>query len=411
MNIGYFLSSWIPVVAWAGLIFFLSSIPHLNSGLGVWDTILRKGAHIFEYMMLTVFLFRALHRTWKWTWQRYAMTAGTLAVLYAASDEFHQAFVPGRGPSVHDVLIDSIGVMIALVLSRSFFRVPKILLLMIAPLLFFGCGPDHAFQQVRRLEKKGKVYEAWTAYQEFAAKYPKHAAAPEALFRAGWLAQRQVKDCTMATAFYDRVTQMYPQSSPWASWAAYQKNNCPDYFPLLAGAHWTEGDSDTGGKNARIETVSRADPNGGTVPWAQGILVRTYYAGASKFKTVEVGYKKDGEDLQELGAQNDPRPKIIMKIPPVVGTRWKTKNGTQLFLYEIVDTDKTVKVAAGEFHNCVVVRSAIEGAAGAALEYFAPSVGRVMTAFMTPNGERRNTELLSFSPPADLSLEEEAAKK
>jgi hypothetical protein len=281
----------------------------------------------------------------------------------------------------------------------------------LAVALLSACGPDHAFEHAKKLEKKGKKYAAWQAYQEFAVTYPKNAAAPEALFRAGWLAQRQLNDCTMADAFYERVTQTYPQSEPWALWAGYQKNNCPDYFPLLAGARWVEGDSDSGGKNARIETLSKADPNAGRVPWAAGLFTRTYYAGAAKFKTVEVSYKKEGDEVRELGAQNDPRPKIVLKIPPVVGARWETKNGTQLFVYEIIATDKTVRVAAGEFRNCVVVRSSIDGAAGAALEYYAPSVGRVMTAFATPSGERRNTELLSFTPASGMSLDDEEAKK
>jgi hypothetical protein len=285
------------------------------------------------------------------------------------------------------------------------------LLLLLSTLVLGACGPEHAFKKARSLEKKKKNYLAWKAYQNFAVDYPKDAAAPEALFRAGWLAQRQLNDCTMAIAFYDRVTQTYPQSDPWAPWAAYQKNNCPDYFPLLGGARWVEGDSDTGGKNARIETESKADPNGGKIPWAAGIFTRSYYAGPSKFKTVETTYRKNGDEVQELNAANDPRPKIVLKIPPVVGARWKTKNGTQLYVYEIVAADKTAKVSAGEFHGCIVVRSSIEGAAGAALEYYAPTVGRVMTAFVTPTGERRNTELLSFTPAGDVSLDEESKKQ
>ena len=43
------LSIWLPVVAWAAVIFAFSSIPSLGTGLGVWDTILRKGAHLTEY--------------------------------------------------------------------------------------------------------------------------------------------------------------------------------------------------------------------------------------------------------------------------------------------------------------------------------------------------------------------------
>src|SRR5205085_6520858 len=40
------LTVWLPIVLWAGLIFALSSIPSLHSGLGTWDLILRKCAHV-----------------------------------------------------------------------------------------------------------------------------------------------------------------------------------------------------------------------------------------------------------------------------------------------------------------------------------------------------------------------------
>lgn len=34
-----------------------------------------------------------------------------IGVTYATSDEFHQSFIPGRGPSIRDVCIDSAGVL------------------------------------------------------------------------------------------------------------------------------------------------------------------------------------------------------------------------------------------------------------------------------------------------------------
>ena len=37
-------SRWLPVLVWAGVIFAFSAIPSLNSGLGTWDYVLRKGA-------------------------------------------------------------------------------------------------------------------------------------------------------------------------------------------------------------------------------------------------------------------------------------------------------------------------------------------------------------------------------
>jgi hypothetical protein len=51
------LSAWLPVAVWAALIFTLSSIPDLGTGLGFWDTLLRKAAHVAEYAVLGALLF------------------------------------------------------------------------------------------------------------------------------------------------------------------------------------------------------------------------------------------------------------------------------------------------------------------------------------------------------------------
>jgi len=99
------LTNWLPVVLWAGVIFAFSSIPSLGTGLGSWDLILRKGAHMTEYAVLAVLLLRALGRE---------APALALGVLYAASDELHQAFVRGRHASPIDVAIDTVGLLIGL---------------------------------------------------------------------------------------------------------------------------------------------------------------------------------------------------------------------------------------------------------------------------------------------------------
>jgi VanZ family protein len=97
------VSLWLPVVAWAALIFALSSIPSLGTGLGVWDLILRKLAHMTEYAILGLLLVRAT---------RSQPAAFVLAVAYAVTDEFHQRFVAGRHGAPLDVLIDTVGVLI-----------------------------------------------------------------------------------------------------------------------------------------------------------------------------------------------------------------------------------------------------------------------------------------------------------
>jgi hypothetical protein len=101
------LSAWLPVVAWAALIFTLSSVPDLGTGLGGWDLLLRKLAHAAEYAVLAVLLWRALENAWAAFW---------LASAYAVTDEIHQAFVPGRHASPLDVAVDAAGAAVGLLL-------------------------------------------------------------------------------------------------------------------------------------------------------------------------------------------------------------------------------------------------------------------------------------------------------
>jgi VanZ family protein len=101
------LSVWLPVLAWAAVIFALSSIPSLSTGLGFWDTLLRKGAHMTEYAILGALLLRALRR------ELPAVAAG---IAYAATDELHQHFVRGRHGAPLDVVIDGIGVTLGVYL-------------------------------------------------------------------------------------------------------------------------------------------------------------------------------------------------------------------------------------------------------------------------------------------------------
>lgn len=106
------LARWLAVAGWMALIFFLSSQPKLPSPPDpLADLIFKKGAHFTVYAVLAVLFLRALlpgRRVWAVAW--------TLTVLYAASDEWHQSFVPGRHPQPTDVLIDLAGATTGLLL-------------------------------------------------------------------------------------------------------------------------------------------------------------------------------------------------------------------------------------------------------------------------------------------------------
>jgi VanZ family protein len=99
-----------PPLALMGLIFFLSAQPDLSSGLGNWDLVLRKLAHMAEYGLLFLLWLRALGRS--------PLLAAAIAVAYAVTDEIHQTTVEGRHGSPVDVLIDAAGVGVAWLTAR-----------------------------------------------------------------------------------------------------------------------------------------------------------------------------------------------------------------------------------------------------------------------------------------------------
>ncbi len=100
------LGRLVPPLALMALIFALSAQPDLGTGLGVWDTALRKLAHMAEFGLLWLLWHRALG------W-RAPLAAAAIAVGYAITDELHQTTVPGRVGSPVDVLIDATGVALA----------------------------------------------------------------------------------------------------------------------------------------------------------------------------------------------------------------------------------------------------------------------------------------------------------
>ena len=76
-------------------------------------TPVRKCAHITEYMILHgAILFGLYHWSDTMRGKQWLQWAFAMTVCYAATDEFHQLFVPGRAGMVTDVLIDSIGVTV-----------------------------------------------------------------------------------------------------------------------------------------------------------------------------------------------------------------------------------------------------------------------------------------------------------
>jgi VanZ family protein len=139
------LWAWWPAIAWAGVIFSLSTdafslehtgfilepilrriMPHMTDDL--FDTIhyaIRKSAHFSEYFVFCLLLYRGVRgaRTgWRWTW---GLAALGCAAVYSALDEVHQAFVASRTASAYDSLLDSTGAFVAFLVLWMWFRLRK----------------------------------------------------------------------------------------------------------------------------------------------------------------------------------------------------------------------------------------------------------------------------------------------
>ena len=77
----------------------------------------RKTAHVTEYFVLAVTVAFPLY-VYGIRGIGLILLAGTFCVGFAGLDEYHQSFVAGRGPSAHDVAIDSIGILPGIILVR-----------------------------------------------------------------------------------------------------------------------------------------------------------------------------------------------------------------------------------------------------------------------------------------------------
>jgi VanZ family protein len=137
-----FFKYWLPLLIWLGVIFVgstnLMSAEHtsryivplllwLKPGMSprtIWIILMvtRKCAHVTEYAILALLLWRALRRVPVFNAKMSILLGAVLlgCAAFAASDEFHQTFIKSRTPSVRDVLLDVAGALVGLLIGASF---------------------------------------------------------------------------------------------------------------------------------------------------------------------------------------------------------------------------------------------------------------------------------------------------
>lgn len=133
---------WVYVIIWAIIIFTFSNqngnlssnnnrfvidlLKHIGINLDIIlgknsNFIVRKLAHFMEYFVFYYLLYKALEDSKRPNW-RTLVSALIITFLYASSDEFHQSFIPGRGPSFRDVLIDTSGGVLSMIVRIFLLR-------------------------------------------------------------------------------------------------------------------------------------------------------------------------------------------------------------------------------------------------------------------------------------------------
>ena len=111
---------WAPVAAWAVVIFLFSSLSVAPTTEIYWqDFAVKKTAHVIEYGIFAVLLYRAL-RSEGVEKINAGLAAILVSVIYGASDEFHQGFTPGREPRVRDVVFDTIGAIAGIYICKKY---------------------------------------------------------------------------------------------------------------------------------------------------------------------------------------------------------------------------------------------------------------------------------------------------
>ncbi|MGD1044051.1 MAG: VanZ family protein [Bacteroidota bacterium] len=137
---------WFPVFLWIGFIFWMSTgmfsaqntylffepilhffVPSISpKEIAVLHMILRKLAHVTEYFISGILLFRAFkngsNERQEWRWAFYSLI---VVAIIAATDELHQSFVSTRTSSLVDVGIDTMGGFLAQCVSVLKYQRPR----------------------------------------------------------------------------------------------------------------------------------------------------------------------------------------------------------------------------------------------------------------------------------------------
>ena len=82
------------------------------------EKVIRKIAHFSIYTVVGI-LVMALISTYQIKEKNRIIISTIIGIIYACSDEIHQSLVPGRSPMITDVMIDTMGVILGILLITT----------------------------------------------------------------------------------------------------------------------------------------------------------------------------------------------------------------------------------------------------------------------------------------------------
>ncbi len=258
-------------------------------------------------------------------------------------------------------------------------------------LALVGCGGELSFKSGLFLERSGRYGPALRAFESFSRNNPGHPRLAESLVRSARIYLYAFDRCPEALPLLERAARLSPAMEPWSSAARRLLLDCPDYFPLRDGMRWMYVDSQSGGRNMRLELQASVSTGS-----AGARIDGAYYAGKRRFQEFRRRYdKSDWSVWEKEGGSRLP----ILKYPYAAGYSWKGRQANATVEFRIVSDRETVNVLAGTFANCLKVRQRIAGSPAWKYDYFAPGVGRIKTTVGGSGFEEPNTELKSYHAP------------
>lgn len=271
-------------------------------------------------------------------------------------------------------------------------------------ILFLLCGcANLKFKKAYDLEKRNKFKEAIKIYKEIVDKYPTKKISARAIFRLGEIYRVNFEDYEKASHFYSMIIMDYPYLQPLNSLAELGLMESPDFFPLVDGWSWYEGDSQSYGKNMYQQRYCSLVSSGTDKlkryfeVYKIRTIIYTGKGGKKVFDSIDY-YKKFHYNILKSKTPTFSKFSIVMKFPHKKGKKWTAVLEGKKNIYSIEDLNAQVVVRTGSYKNCLKIKELQPNIPHSwRYDYYAPGVGKVLSTVATERTEKRNSELIDFS--------------